>query len=92
MDNEIKHNFKHFNKYGMPLDSRADYTKSDWLVWTASMASSKKVFADYIAPLWKAYNESSSRVPMTDWYDTKTAEYKAFINRSVVGGLFINLL
>ncbi|MEE1011651.1 MAG: DUF4965 domain-containing protein, partial [Acutalibacteraceae bacterium] len=26
MDNELANNMKHFNKYGMPLDSRADYT------------------------------------------------------------------
>ncbi len=92
MDAEIADNKKHFNEYGMPLDSRADYTKSDWLVWTASMASSKKVFADYIAPLWKAYNESSSRVPMSDWYDTVSGKWVSFRHRTVQGGLFMRVL
>ena len=92
MDNEIKHNFKHFNKYGMPLDSRADYTKSDWLVWTASMASKKSTFKAYIEPLWVAYNESSSRVPLTDWYDTKSAKVVGFQHRTVQGGLFMKIL
>lgn len=92
MDAEIADNMKHFNKYGMPLDSRADYTKSDWLVWTASMASSDKVFADYIAPLWKAYNESPSRVPMSDWYDTVSGRWVSFRNRTVQGGLFMRML
>ena len=92
MDAEIADNKKHFNEYGMPLDSRADYTKSDWLVWTASMASSKKVFADYIAPLWKAYNESSSRVPMTDWYDRVSGKWVSFRHRTVQGGLFMRVL
>ena len=92
MDAEIADNKKHFNEYGMPLDSRADYTKSDWLVWTASMASSKKVFTDYIAPLWKAYNESSSRVPMTDWYDTVSGKWVSFRHRTVQGGLFMRVL
>ena len=92
MDAEIADNMKHFNKYGMPLDSRADYTKSDWLVWTASMASSDKVFADYIAPLWKAYNESPSRVPMSDWYDTVSGKWVSFRNRTVQGGLFMRML
>lgn len=92
MDAEIADNKKHFNKYGMPLDSRADYTKSDWLVWTASMASSKKVFADYIAPLWKAYNETDSRVPMTDWYDTVSGKWVSFRHRTVQGGLFMRVL
>lgn len=92
MDAEIADNMKRFNKYGMPLDSRADYTKSDWLVWTASMASSDKVFADYIAPLWKAYNESPSRVPMTDWYDTVSGRWVSFRHRTVQGGLFMRVL
>ena len=92
MDAEIADNRKHFNKYGMPLDSRADYTKSDWLVWTASMASEKKAFEEYIAPLWKAYDESPSRVPMTDWYDTVSGRWVSFRHRTVQGGLFMRLL
>ncbi len=92
MDAEIADNMKHFNKYGMPLDSRADYTKSDWLVWTASMASSDKVFEEFIAPLWKAYNDSPSRVPMTDWYDTVTSKWVSFRHRTVQGGLFMRVL
>lgn len=92
MDREIADNFRHFNKYGMPLDSRADYTKSDWLVWTASMASSDEVFADYIAPMWKAYNESPSRVPLSDWYDTVSGRWVSFRHRTVQGGLFMRML
>lgn len=92
MDAEIADNMKRFNKYGMPLDSRADYTKSDWLVWVASMASSKEVFEQYIAPLWKAYNESDSRVPMTDWYDTISGKTVSFQHRTVQGGLFMKVL
>lgn len=92
MDNELSHNKKHFNKYGLPLDTRADYTKSDWLVWVASMASEKSVFEEFVAPLWKAYNESSSRVALTDWYDTKSGKMVSFKHRSVQGGLFMRVL
>ena len=92
MDAELQDNRKHFNVYGMPLDNRAEYTKSDWLVWTASMASTKKAFMSYIAPLWKAYDESPSRVPMTDWYDTVSGRIVSFQNRTVQGGLFMRVL
>ncbi len=92
MDNELQNNKKHFNKYGLPLDSRADYTKSDWLVWVGSMASTKELFGEFIAPLWDAYNESSSRAPLTDWYDTKSGRMVGFRHRTVQGGLFIRLL
>ncbi len=82
----------HTNRYGLPLDNRADYTKSDWLVWCASYAESPEEFAAFIAPLWQAYHESESRVPLTDWYDTKTGKQIGFQNRTVQGGLFIRLL
>ncbi len=92
MDNELKHNKKHFNEYGMPLDNRADCTKSDWLLWVASMSSEKSVFEEFVEPLWKSYNESRTRVPLTDWYDTVSGDMVSFKHRSVQGGLFMKLL
>lgn len=92
LDAELKGYFNRMNLYGMPLDNRASYTKSDWLVWSASLMPGKGDFEKMIEPLWKAYNESESRVPMTDWYDTLTAKQIGFQHRSVQGGLFIKLL
>jgi hypothetical protein len=89
---EIASNIEKFNEYGMPLDSRTDYTKSDWLVWTATMAKSKTDFKKFVAPLWKFYNETTDRVPMSDWYDTVSGYHVGFIHRTVQGGLFIKVL
>ena len=80
------------NRYGLPLDSRADYTKSDWTVWAASLASDRETFRALIAPLATYLRESTSRVAFSDWYDTKTGRYVAFIGRSVQGGVFMPLL
>ena len=91
-ETELENNKKHFNKYGLPLDSRADYTKSDWLVWVASMTDNKDVFEEFIEPLWNTYNESSSRAPLTDWYDTKSGKMVGFRHRTVQGGLFMKVL
>ncbi len=91
-DGETWANRRHFNKYGMPLDNRKTYTKSDWLVWTATLCDSKADFESYIEPLWEAYNVTPTRVPMTDWYDTVTSDKRGFQNRTVQGGLFIKLL
>ncbi|MDQ0720075.1 hypothetical protein QF049_001336 [Paenibacillus sp. W4I10] len=89
---ELEYYMNKQNRYGLPLDSRETYTKSDWMVWCASMSSTKAQFESFISPLWDFMNETSSRVPVTDWYDTITAKQMNFQNRSVVGGFFIQLL
>lgn len=78
--------------YGMPLDNRSEYTKSDWIVWTATLAYEKEDFESFIKPLWDMYNFTDDRVPMTDWYFTTNAKQRGFQNRTVVGGFFIKLL
>jgi hypothetical protein len=92
LDAELKSYLSHINQYGMPLDNRATYTKSDWLVWSSTLMKNKENFIRMVEPLWKAYHESESRVPMTDWYDTVTAKQIGFQHRSVQGGLYIKLL
>ncbi|MDO3413370.1 DUF4965 domain-containing protein [Saccharibacillus sp. CPCC 101409] len=80
------------NAYGTPLDSRADYTKADWLVWAASLAEDQADFAAIVSPLWDMLNETQDRVPFSDWTDTKTARQIGFQHRSVLGGIFMKLL
>ncbi len=89
---ETRSYLAHLNEYGLPLDSRADYTKSDWLVWSASMAQDDDTFRSLIAPLAQYLRRTSTRVPFSDWYDTKTGRYVAFIGRSVQGGVYMPFL
>ena len=79
-------------RYGTPLDSRALYTKSDWLMWCAAMNDEKEAFEAAIKPMWDFYNETLDRVPMTDWYDTDTGAKRVFQHRTVQGGLWIKML
>lgn len=78
--------------YGVPLDSREKYTKSDWLVWVASFADNKEDFNLFIDSLWSAYHIMRTRVPMTDWYFCDTSHMSIFRHRTVQGGLFMKLM
>ena len=75
----------HENQYGFPLDSRKDYTKLDWQVWSATMANDKQQFEQLIAPLAKWADATESRVPMTDWYDTNQGAGGAGAGEAVAG-------
>jgi hypothetical protein len=80
------------NKYGLPLDNRKTYTKLDWIFWTATLADGGEDFRAIMEPCYTWANETTARVPMTDWYDTVTGKQSGFQARSVVGGLFIKML
>ncbi len=89
---EINRYKREAHAYGTPLDSRKTYTKADWLIWAGALSTNRADFEAIVNPLWKNYNESPSRVPLTDWYDTVTSMQCGFQNRTVVGGYFIQLL
>jgi hypothetical protein len=91
-ETEIAFYLKHLNVYGLPLDNRADYTKLDWELWTATMTTSAADFAALLDPIVKWVNETPTRVPLTDWYHTKNGKQVGFQARSVVGGVFVKAL
>ena len=92
MERDVKYYLKKQNKYGLPLDIRKDYTKNDWILWTAGMAPDKETFLRFVEPVYKYMNETESRVPTSDWYDTKTGRMVGFKARSVIGGFWMRVL
>ena len=80
------------NKYGLPLDNRETYTKTDWIMWTATLASDMETFEKFVDPVYLFMTTTPDRVPMTDWMYTDRPEVKVFRARSVVGGYYMKML
>jgi hypothetical protein len=90
--NELNSYLPKINEYGLPLDSRAPYTKSDWTAWCASMTDDRNIFDALMSPIAKYIRDRRAPVPFSDFYDTLEGVYVHFIARSVQGGMFMPLL
>ncbi|EPE08170.1 glutaminase [Ophiostoma piceae UAMH 11346] len=77
--------------FGIPLDTRHDWTKSDWEIFAAAVASDS-VKAEIIERVVKMVEATTSGRPLTDLYDAATGNFPVdgnhFMNRPVVGGFF----
>ena len=92
MVKEMAYYMTKMNKYGIPLDSRREYTKLDWEFWTATMATNKEQAQAIYNAAAKYANETPTRVPLSDWYESVKGNRSGFKARSVVGGVFIPFL
>jgi hypothetical protein len=78
--------------FGLPLDNRERWTKTDWILWTATLAEKQTDFEALFNPVYNFVNTTPQRVPLTDWYVVDNAYKVGFQARPVIGGLFIKAI
>ena len=92
MDREMNFYSTKMKRYGLPLDSRDNMTKSDWMIWTGSMARDKDELLKYTDYHYKYINETPTRLPLSDWSWADSGVSCGFSARSVLGGLWMPVL
>ncbi|KAG8887675.1 hypothetical protein FRB98_009184 [Tulasnella sp. 332] len=72
--------------YGIALDTRHTYTKSDWEIWTSAIVTDTTL-RNYLITSVKNYAaDGQSSSPLGDWYDATSGANNGFKARPVVGG------
>ena len=78
--------------YGIPLDNRKTWTKTDWELWCAVFTGRRADFDAIVDRVYRFADETPSRVAFSDWYMADSGKYVHFIGRSVIGGVLMPML
>eukprot|EP00933_Yihiella_yeosuensis_P016422 TRINITY_DN14041_c0_g2_i1.p1 TRINITY_DN14041_c0_g2~~TRINITY_DN14041_c0_g2_i1.p1 ORF type:complete len:515 (-),score=81.71 TRINITY_DN14041_c0_g2_i1:77-1570(-) len=79
------------NSCGVPLDDRHTYATVDHSYFTAAFGTQEQFLAMSKA-LVNYANTTSTRIPLSDWYDTVSCKSVGFRARPVLGGIYAKVL
>lgn len=80
------------NCYGVPLDYRKPFTKTDWMLWAACLDETETNVDIFSGRLVNYLAGTKDRNSFSDWIDTKRAKQHGFDHRTVQGGLWMPIL
>lgn len=92
IDKEVESYKQYIGHYGIPLDGRSSVAKTDWALWSTVLSDNQEYLDDVVDGICNMLAETKDRAPFTDCYWSDKARCKGFRNRTVQGGLFINML
>jgi hypothetical protein len=91
-EKEIAQYKRVMQRYGVPLDSRTKLTKTDWSIWSATLAENEADFETLTSPIYDYLNQTTARSPFVDSYMTDDVHSGGMHARPVIGGVFIKML
>jgi len=89
---QVAYYMKVIQPYGVPLDSRTKLTKTDWSLWSATLAANPADFGEMVGRIDDYLSNTTSRVPLVDSYVTDDLNSSGMHARPVVGGVFVKML
>ena len=78
--------------YGVPLDYRKSFTKSDWMRWAACLDETGKNVGLFSERIMAYLAMTKDKNCFSDWIDTKEAKQSGFDHRTVQAGLWMPVL
>ena len=88
---EMKFYMTQLHTYGLPDRSTVTQTKTDFSIWTATLATRRLEFNAIIGRIYKFLDKSPGRVPLADQYGTIRA-WAGMHARPVMGAAFLPMM
>lgn len=89
---ESKKYFEKLDTYGVALDYRKAFTKTDWMLWAATLDESGKNTCAFSKAINKYLADTDDVACFSDWINTDKPKYEGFNHRTVQGGLWMPVL
>lgn len=80
------------NAFGVPLDHRKTFTKTDWMLWAACLDETGKNVGLFSEKILSYLAMTKDKNCFSDWIDTKQAKQCGFDHRTVQAGLWMPVL